>query len=290
MIKSDVRKSRFSAHCAYDIPFFCHYVSRGLKMHTHTDFYEFCLITSGSYIHTYGKTQTVCERGTLIFCKKGEAHSLVANAPNSYHYALIIKDDFFQEFCNRDNSSATKILAESFVEKKLQGFQLVYVSQLASSVSYSVSQDLFPVMEHFISTLIFTCIESLPNTLAKSSRMYAVDIFQRMNNFQALDEDVTQIYKGYPLSKSELTKDFKELTGYTLVQYRNIKRMEYAAQLLTETDYSVTDIVGILNLSSPGYLSKQFRKQYGMTPKQYQAKYLMKKSSSKSKKTSEASC
>lgn len=287
MAKTDVRKSRFSSHCAYDIPFFCHYTSKGLGMHSHTDFYEFCLIVSGSYIHTYGKTQTVCERGTLIFCRRGEAHSLVANAPNSYHYALIIKEDFFREFCNRGNSNAAKILSVPFVEKKIQGFQLVYLSQLASSVSYTVSQELIPVMEHLFSTLIFTCSESLPNTLAKSSRIYAVDIFQRMNNFQTLDMDVTQIYKEYPLSKSELTKDFKKLTGYTLVEYRNIKRMEYAAQLLTETDYSVTDIVGILNLSSAGYLSKQFRKQYGMTPKQYQAKYLMKKSSSRAKKNSE---
>ena len=287
MTKSDVKKTRFSGHCAYDIPFFCHYTSKGLDMHSHTDFYEFCLIVSGSYTHIYDKTKTVCERGTVIFCRKGEAHSLVANAPNSYHYALIIKEDFFREFCERDHSSTMNILSVPFVEKKLQGFQLVYLSQLASSVSYSVSQELIPVMKHFIATLIFTCIESLPNTLAKSSRIYAVDIFQRMNNFQVLDVDVTQIYKEYPLSKSELTKDFKKLTGYTLVEYRNIKRMEYAAQLLTETDYSVTDIVGILNLSSPGYLSKQFRKQYGMTPKQYQAKYLMKKTTSRSKKTSE---
>lgn len=286
MVKSDVRKSKFSSHCAYDIPFFCHYTSKGLDMHSHTDFYEFCLIVSGSYTHTFGKTQTVCERGTLIFCRKGESHSLVADTPNSYHYALIIKDDFFREFCDRYNLNASSILSIPFVEKKLQGFQLIYLSQLASSVAYSVSQELIPVMEHFISTLIFTSFESLPNTLAKSSRIYAVDIFQRMNNFQVLDMDVTQLYKEYPLSKSELTKDFKEFTGHTLVEYRNIKRMEYAAQLLTETDYSVTDIVGILNLSSPGYLSKQFRKQYGMTPKQYQAKYLMKKSTSRSRKTS----
>ena len=136
-------------------------------------------------------------------------------------------------------------------------------------------------MEHFISTLIFTCFESLPNTIAKSSRIYAVDLFQRLNNFETLDMNVTSMYKEFPLSKSELTKDFKELTGYTLVEYRNIKRMEYAAQLLTETDYSVTDIVGILNLSSTGYLSKQFKKQYGVTPKQYQSMYLSQKASGK---------
>lgn len=276
-----VDKSQFSSHCSHDTPFFCHYTPNGQHFHAHVDYYEFCLIVGGSYNHTYGKTKTTCTPGTLLFFSPGEVHSLIESAPNSCHYALIVKESYFREFCLKHNSNAEQILSTPFVEKKLPGFQLVYLSQLASSVSYTISEKLIPIMEHFLATLIFTSFESLPNTIAKSSRIYAVDLFQRLNNFETLDMNVTSMYKEFPLSKSELTKDFKELTGYTLVEYRNIKRMEYAAQLLTETDYSVTDIVGILNLSSTGYLSKQFKKQYGMTPKQYQSMYLSKKSSAK---------
>lgn len=280
-----VKKNRFATHCSHDTPFFCHYTPQGQNFHTHVDYYEFCLIVGGSYNHTYGKTQTTCTPGTLLFFMPGEVHSLIEGAPNSYHYSLIVKESYFRDFCLKHNSNAEHILSTPFVEKKLLGFQLVYLSQLASCVSYTISKELIPAMEHFIATLIFTCFESLPNTIAKSNRIYAVDLFQRLNNFETLDMNVTSMYKEYPLSKSELTKDFKELTGYTLVEYRNIKRMEYAAQLLTETDYSVTDIVGILNLSSTGYLSKQFKKQYGVTPKQYQSMYLAKKTA-KAKKGS----
>lgn len=281
-----IDKSRFSSHCSHDTPFFCHYTPKGQHFHTHVDYYEFCLIVGGSYEHTYKKAKTTCTPGTLLFFSPGEVHSLIESAPNSYHYSLIVKEAYFRDFCAKHNSNVNQILSTPFVEKKLPGFQLVYLSQLASSVSYTISEELIPVMEHFIATLIFTSFESLPNTIAKSSRIYAVDLLQRLNNFETLDMNVTSMYKDFPLSKSELTKDFKELTGYTLVEYRNIKRMEYAAQLLTETDYSVTDIVGILNLSSTGYLSKQFKKQYGVTPKQYQSIYLSKKASGKTKKRS----
>lgn len=78
------------------------------------------------------------------------------------------------------------------------------------------------------------------------------------------------MYAFYPLSQTALINDFKKLTGYTIVQYRNIKRMEYAADYLVKSNYSVTAIANALNISSLGYFSQQFKKQFGMTPTEYQ--------------------
>ena len=81
------------------------------------------------------------------------------------------------------------------------------------------------------------------------------------------------MYNDYPVSSTTLIRDFKKLTGKTIVQYRNAKRMEYAAQLLEEENYPITMIANMLNISSLGYFSKQFQSYYGMTPKQYQLRY-----------------
>lgn len=262
--------NHFSSHCSYDTPFFCHYGTKGLDLHCHVDFYEFCIVVGGSYKHVCDGTQTLCKTGHLLFFSPGESHSLIANDPHSYHYSFIVRESFFLDFCKKHKHNAEQILSTPFIIKKASGVQFAYLSQLASSLVYSISQEYLPTMEHFLSNIIFACFENVPDTTAKSSKIYAVDLFQRLNNYETLDIDVTQLYKDYPLSRTALIGDFKELTGYTIVQYRNIKRIEYAAHLLTEANYSVTDIISMLNISGLGYFSKQFKKQYGMTPKQYQ--------------------
>ena len=270
MATKKIMINHFTNHCTYDVPFFCHYSTRGLDWHCHADFYEFCMIVGGSYKHTCDNTHSVCQTGHLLFFSPGESHSLIATDSHSYHYSLIVRQSFFSEYCRKHQYNAEQILSTPFATKKLQGVQFAYLSQLASSLVYSISQESLPTMEHFLSTLLYACFENMPDTTAKSSKIYAVDLFQRLNNYEVLDVDITQLYKDYPLSRTALISDFKELTGHTIVQYRNLKRMEYAAHLLSEANYSVTDIITMLNLSGLGYFSKQFRKLYGMTPKQYQ--------------------
>lgn len=264
------RMNLFAYHCSYDTPFFCHYGSVGMELHCHVDFYEFCIIVGGSYQHIYNGQESICKTGHLLFFSPGETHSLIENANNSYHYSFIVKKTFFEDFCRKYKRNSEEILSTPSVITKPSGVQFAYLSQLASSLVYSIDKELISTMEHLLLNLLFACFESIPDATAKQSKIYAVDLFQRMNNYEVLDVDVSLMYKDYPLSQTALINDFKELTGYTIVQYRNMKRMEYAAHLLAEANYSVTDIINMLNLSGLGYFSKQFKKQYGMTPKQYQ--------------------
>lgn len=260
----------FSAHCSTDIPYFCHFSSSGAFLHCHVDFYEFCLVVSGSYKHIYDGTETQVGIGHLMMFAPGQSHELIESAPNSHHYSLIVKEDFFREYCEQHIENAEIVCSHPYSEIKLSSVQFAYISQLVSSITYTISPDRFPTANYLLYTLIFTCFETLPNTPSNSTKIYAVDLLQRLNNYQILNIDVKDMYADYPISQSALIHDFKALTGYTIVQYRNLKRMEYAANLLADANYSITDISSILNISCPGYFSEQFRKIYGMNPKQYQ--------------------
>lgn len=270
MANSTPEMHYFHLHCSADIPFFCHFSSVGSVYHYHADFYEFCLIVSGSYKNIYCNQESHCDIGQLLFFAPGQSHELNADSPNSHHYAFIVKESYFREYCKKHLDQAEQICSTSFIAKKLSGSQFAYISQLTSSIAYSISTERFPIANHLLSTLAFACFETLPDTTANSNKIYAVDLLQRLNNYQILNIDVKNMYADYPISQSVLISDFKNLTGYTIVQYRNLKRMEYAANLLSEANYSVTDIASMLNISCPGYFSEQFKKIYGMSPKQYQ--------------------
>ena len=55
-----------------------------------------------------------------------------------------------------------------------------------------------------------------------------------------------------------------------MTEYRNKRRMEYAAHLLEKENYSISAVSDILHISCQSYFIKQFKKQFGITPKQYQ--------------------
>lgn len=262
--------SVFSNHCSHNTPFFCNYSQTGLSMHCHVDFYEFCLVISGSYEHVHSNTTTTCHIGNILFFAPNEVHSLTESTPNSYHYAILIKKDFFESLL-KYHPLANTVLNTPFVEKKLSGVQFAYLSKLASALAYTiVTDENIPHMEQFISSLIFACFVDMPNTTANLNKIYAIDLFQLFNNYDGLSEDITMLCKQFPISTAALIDDFKTLTGYTIVQYRNIKRMEYAAHLLSEANYTITDICAMLNIANTSHFSKQFKKQYGISPKQYQ--------------------
>lgn len=258
------------SHCISDIAYFCNFGSEGSPYHCHVDFYEFCLVVSGSYHHSYLGVETELELGDFIFFRPGESHDFTANSSDSTHYSVIIKDSYFQEYCKRHMDNAEHIFSTPFVQKRVASSEFAYLIHLASAIVRSASADRLPIVNQFLSNALFFCFETMPNATDNTVHIYAVDLLKIFDSYQMLDNEVSNIYNAYPISAKTLISDFKKLTGYTIVEYRNIKRMEYAAHLLREENYSVTTIANILHISSLGYFAKQFRKQYGITPKEYQ--------------------
>ena len=70
-------------------------------------------------------------------------------------------------------------------------------------------------------------------------------------------------------NKTTLTKEFKRFFGHTIIDYVNIKRVEYTKLMLKREEMSLTEIAGKLNLSSVHYLTSLFKKQEKMTPTEY---------------------
>ena len=259
--------------CPYDTPVFCTFHPGTLPSRYNADFYEINIIT-GSYRHIYGNNSSLVHTGTLLFYKPGQVHALLQDSKTSHHYSLIVQASYIEEYCNRHLQNPEQILSNSFIEAKMPGVQFTYFSYLGDSIISCPITEHLALIEHLLSNLLFACVHIIPaSTPGYSNNVYARDLLQRLNSFQFLGMDVADMYAYYPLSQTALINDFKKLTGYTIVQYRNIKRMEYAADSLVKSNYSVTAIANTLNISSLGYFSQQFKKQFGMTPTEYQQQH-----------------
>ena len=262
--------STFHDHCPYDIPYYCVYSAMDCTHHVHEDFYEFIFVTSGSFCNVMKNGTTICETDLLLFFHPGESHKLVVNETNASHYAFIIKKDYFQKYCALHNNPQTLSDIPSFVTKKLSGFQMTYLSQLASTLAYITLPSSTSVATHVLDILLFVLLNNVPASELLNIQSYAVDLRNRLDNYHSLEQSLTELYTNYPISSYTVSNHFKKLTGYTVVEYRNIKRMEYAAHLLANEKLSVASIANLMNISNLSYFAKQFKKQFGMTPKQYQ--------------------
>lgn len=260
----------FHHYCPSDFPYFCNMSTIGSDLHSHADFYEFTLIVSGTYRHTFHGQESSLESGHLLYFEPGQTHALLHDDPDSRHYSFLVEESYFRAYIELHTDNADQIFSTHYGIRKLNASEFAYLAHMFGMIIRSSSLTELPIANHLLCHLLFTCFTSITDGIDNTVQLYALDLLRRFDSYRELNTDVNTFYRDYPVSSTTLIHDFKRLTGYTIVQYRNIKRMEYAAHLLEEENYSITEIANMLNISSLGYFSKQFQKLYRMSPKQYQ--------------------
>ena len=70
------------------------------------------------------------------------------------------------------------------------------------------------------------------------------------------------------VSPAHFCRIFRQITGTTPVQYLTNLRLHQAAALLRRTDRSISQIAAEVGFDDVGYMSRCFKKQFGLTPTQ----------------------
>ena len=71
------------------------------------------------------------------------------------------------------------------------------------------------------------------------------------------------------MSKYHFLRVFKAVTGTTPLDYRNRIRIDFAKELLKNSNFSVSEISENLGYSSLAYFSAAFKKATGFSPTEY---------------------
>jgi AraC-like DNA-binding protein len=71
------------------------------------------------------------------------------------------------------------------------------------------------------------------------------------------------------LSRAHFSREFRRVFGESPHQYLLTRRLERAAALLRNTDWSVTEVCFAVGLSSLGSFTTSFRRVYGVAPLAY---------------------
>lgn len=83
-----------------------------------------------------------------------------------------------------------------------------------------------------------------------------------------LDDLAAEFY----FSRSRMTAAFKQITGFTIVEYITFMRIRRARELLLHTDHSITEIAEETGFGNVTYFERVFRITVGKSPLQFRKK------------------
>lgn len=113
-----------------------------------------------------------------------------------------------------------------------------------------------------------------PNILGSRVKKYIDQHYTEPITLQSIANDLHA-------SPCYLSHVFKDMSGYSPIQYLLRRRIGEAQTLLITTDYPVTQIAGMVGYDTQSYFNMQFTKNVGISPKKFRQNYIVAEKGSK---------
>ena len=96
------------------------------------------------------------------------------------------------------------------------------------------------------------------------------------NHISDPDYSVERFASELNISRVQLHRKLKALTGLSATQFLNLCRLKKAATLLESGFGNISEVAYECGFSNPSYFAKSFKKMFNISPKQYPQKSKMK--------------
>lgn len=128
------------------------------------------------------------------------------------------------------------------------------------------------VLVHYLE-LLFVMISRFQEKKPRSKSAFLMDeMDQAVAHFHANYNhpiSIEDYAREHGMSVSWFIRNFKDYSGSTPTQYLLSLRISNAQSLLESTSYNITEIAEIVGYDNPLYFSRLFKKQCGMSPREF---------------------
>ena len=234
-------------------------------MHAHEDFVELILICSGSSEYLIHDKKYKVQQGDLLIYNPGVVHDEISGSDNlvgSYciavgnlhmpelkEYALIPQDAGFV-FPTGEHFESLKTLFEMMFRSLSSGE--INAEAFCHSLMHAVLVKALTVVGVKASNNEETEVEE-PSILGQRIKEYIDKNYTEPITLQSMGEALN-------ISPYYLSHVFKEMSGYSPMQYLLRRRIGEAQTLLISTDLPVTTIAGMVGYDTQSYLICSFPK------------------------------
>lgn len=239
------------------------------EMHYH-DFYEIYIEDQGVRDMLISNNYYVLNLHDIILVKPHMLHQSISNSTHTRSLVYFTEDYLYQYY------------SPELVEKFLSTFCYTYLT-LSNENYYKVSSLVRELNRDIDERYNFLNLGNLLLTIQDNIKMYPP--VQPAANFEIHKSEtpllayvhenyltltsISEIADTFYITTSHLCRKFKQLTGYNIVQYVNILKIQKACDLLQKTDDAITEIALESGFNSTMYFCKTFKSILNITPTQY---------------------
>lgn len=245
------------------------------ELHWH-DYFEIEIILSGSGVHQYNGINHPLSEGSAYLLTPMDIHALVPDPGTEFHLVHLRFDEkaITQEvrdlLLQHKMAHTVRLEGAEFERLLTQLTELLHCFESDNAIqSLSVQLMLSYLCLHIVRESKQT-EERFPsynttNPVVHQTLQYILYNFRKKITMQELGERAH-------ISPNHLALLFKQATGTTCIQLIADLRLQYTLKLLENPNLSIETISEQAGFSATSYFISVFRKQYGITPKEYQNK------------------
>lgn len=146
------------------------------------------------------------------------------------------------------------------------GFNARYLTLGHATLSDDLTQENLNDLRKALGDEGFELLDDLQSSEVEKIRLALIEWARMEGTHPNLSEYLQQrCLKDY----SAISKLFSQTKSVTVERYALLQRIEYAKELISYGDKSISEIAWMLGFSSPAHFSNQFRKETGISPKQF---------------------
>ncbi len=245
------------------------------RTHAHNH-YEIYFLIHGKRDYFIGNRIIHVKAGDIVFVPAHTIHKTTSVSPTGHERLLI---NFTENFFDSTIKSAVLRLFQDYCLTVPENVK-ENINQIFSQISaeYNNCAEYSPLMLKMLLTTLFVRLLRIDPPILRSkenenpAEKQIKKVLDMINNDLSADMTVDYAAQTAGLSKSHFEKTFKQLTGFTFIDYLNTTRLLRAQKLLTKTSRSITDIAFECGYNSSNYFTTVFRKYFGTTPLQFRKK------------------
>lgn len=253
--------------------------------HFHPEYEIYYLVEGERYYFIEKETYHV-KAGSLVFINRNQIHKTASLDKNPHDRILLeieeepISDyfafartvsfpDFFAEhwgvlYLDEEERKKTEALLSAIV-KEMQDKSLAYEFLILQKLSELL---LLALRKRQKSP---EASDRLPVQSPKHDKVQEVAGY--LLSHYTEDESLDSLANRFFLSRSYLSRIFREVTGFTVNEYLNIQRIKAAQGYLKSSSLSITEISGSVGYESITYFEKVFRKYNDCSPLNFRKRY-----------------
>lgn len=242
--------------------------------HAHTDLYELTVVTGGEGVVYANGVGTPVSRGDIYLSLPGDVHRICVSREDPLKY------DYIAFYTRQEAySAALEAVAEAchggaprvFREERIPPLLAAAIGEMNGREPYA-EELLAAVFRQILIYLLRGFRDKKPAHREENASGAEILCYRLMSYMDAhlySMKRLEELSEATGYSYGYLSDLFRKTTGRTVSSYYQAKKLEAAALLLQENKLQITRIAEMLNYASVYAFSKAFRREYGLSPRQY---------------------